>query len=91
MQIKLNEAVNDMVDALKEAAENNGVAESEIRKLLKEGKINQLDDLFGDSGETRTEQFTDLSIDYACQYGKIESDGFNTAHWKAVEQAMKKF
>ncbi len=89
--IKLSETVSEMIESLKEAAEDCAVNLEDIRKLFSDCRINDLDELFKDGGEVRCEQFGDLAIDYALQYGDIETPPFNEAHWCALGRAMKEF
>lgn len=80
-----------MIESLKSAAESCEISYDDIREVFKKGEVDKLDDLFNDGGEVRCEEFTDLSWDYAFQFGVLESDEFEKARWEAIDEAMRIF
>lgn len=85
MEITLQETVDKMIESLEERAEHfevhlNGINSKNFNTFL--------DDLFEDGGEVRCEYFTDLTFDYALQFGEFESNGFESARWQAIEMAL---
>lgn len=91
MEISLEKTVAEMVRCLKYEAEEFGIKEEDIRRLFAKEDVNSLDDLFGDGGEVRCENFVDLSWDYALQFGEFDSLEFHHAQWDAVSKAMEVF
>lgn len=87
---KFNEVVDRMVTALKAEAKRAGVAEGDVRKALKED-INYVDDVFNDRGVARCEHFVDLGMDFASEYGSINSSLFDDVLWDLVEEAINRF
>lgn len=85
------QVVEDMVESLKEKAEIEGVSIEDIRELFEEKRINELDELFRDGGEARCDHFTDIGMEYALEFGEIESEGFDNAFYEVVEKAMEEF
>lgn len=89
-EVKFNEVVDHMVTALKAEAKRAGINEGDVRKALKED-INYLDDVFGDGGVARVEHFVDLGMDFASEYGSIDSSLFDDVLWDLIEEAIKQF
>lgn len=91
MSIKLDQVAKEMNESLKEQARQHDVDIEDIRELFEDHKVNNLDELFNDGGDVRCEHFTDLAMEYAFQFGELESDPFMKAQWKAIELAMDTF
>jgi hypothetical protein len=84
------QAVKDMINGIESYAEKKGISlENNIPD-----DVNDFDDLFKDGGEERCEAFTDLSWDYALQFGVLEDydnpHGFEDHVWKCINRAMKR-
>jgi hypothetical protein len=86
LEYTMERAVGKMVESLLDAAKSNGKS---LKGLTYENFNTFLDDLFNDGGEIRCEQFTDLAIDYALQFGELESDSFNVAQHKCIKKAIE--
>jgi len=84
------DTVSDMVSALEDYAEALGVS---LPNAIPDD-VNELDELFQDGGEGRCEHFTDLTWEYASQFGTMEDydnpDGFQAHVWKCITPAIKK-
>lgn len=76
-----------MVESLKDAAKSKSKS---LEGLTYENFNTFLDDLFNDGGETRCKQFTDLAMDYALQFGELESTPFTDAQHKCIKKAIEK-
>lgn len=87
---KFNAVVDRMVIALNAEAKRAGVDEGDVRKALKED-INYLDDVFDDVGVARVEHFVDLGMDFASEYGSIDSSLFDDVLWDLIEEAIDRF
>lgn len=89
LEIKKHETVNRMVNSLLgQAGHHYGI--TSLKGLTIKNFNYFLDDLFNDGGEVRCINFTDLAIEYALQFGEIESTPFNNAQWSCIESAIKK-
>lgn len=87
---KFNEVVDRMVTVLKAEAKRAGVDEGDVRKALNED-INHLDEVFNDGGVARVEHFVDLGMDFASEYGSIDSSLFDDVLWDLIEEAIDRF
>ena len=87
LEVTLNETLESMVSSLLTVAKDK---DKDLTGLTYQNFNVFLDDLFADGGEVRCEQFTDLSIEYGLQFGKLESSPFSIATHKCIEKAINK-
>lgn len=85
MDISLKETVIEMVESLEQAADDFDVS---LKGINRNNFNEELDGRFEDGGEVRCERFTDVAIDYGCQYGELESDPFREAQFEAIDGAF---
>jgi hypothetical protein len=86
LDVTKEEAVKRMVDSLLYQAEYHNKS---LEGLTIENMNYFLDDLFEDGGEIRCEKFTDLAMEYALQFGELESSPFNNKQWDCIKSAIK--
>ena len=86
LEIYKQEAVSKMVESLLYQAEYH---EKSLKGMTIKNFNSFLDDLFNDGGEIRCEKFTDLAMEYALQFGEIESTPFNNKQWSCIESAIE--
>lgn len=86
LDITKQETVNQMVDSLMNQADLHSVS---LKGMTIENFNSFLDDLFSDGGEVRCEKFADLAMEYAFQFGEIESAPFMEKQWSCIESAIK--
>lgn len=90
LEFKKNVIVEKMIGSLIDAARYHNVDLKSLNYNSCGEMLNSIDDLFKDGGEVRCEQFSDISWDYAFQFGELESDAFEDKRWKCIEAAYKK-
>lgn len=86
LDITKKEVVKSMVESLTYQAEYHNKS---LEGLTIENFNIFLDDLFNDGGEIRCEKFGDLAMEYALQFGELESTPFTNKQWDCIEAAIK--
>lgn len=84
MSITLEETVEEMVDSIEQASDEYVIT---LEGINRNNYEEELDNRFDLSGGVRCERFTDIAIDYSCQYGELESDSFRDAQAEAIKKS----
>lgn len=82
-----DDTVQMMVNSLNDEAKQHDV---NLRGLTYDNFNTFLDDTFGDGGYARCECFGDIAMEYALQFGEVDSTAFAIAQHDCIKAAIEK-
>lgn len=87
MKKQLIEVVKNMINSLESECDKKDLLLSELNFDSASSMLSSMDDILLDGGEFRCERFTDLTHEFAFNFGEMESEEFEEAKWKCIELA----
>lgn len=87
MKNKFIKVVRNMVSSLETEFNKKKIILSSLNFNSESEMLNSMDELLLDGGEFRCERFTNLTHEFAFNFGDIESEEFEDAKWKCIELA----
>ena len=80
-----------MINNLESKLEDENISIDEFDMSDSQAFVSSMDDIFLDGGYFRCENFMDIAIPYALNFGELESIAFNRASWECIDIVFDKF